>query len=194
MIKENNHCIYMHENKINHKKYIGQCAGNPERRWRTDGSGYLNRCPKFSDAIKKYGWDNFDHIILKENLTLEEANYWEAYYIAYYHTWIDDPQCWGYNLQKGGKNTIMSQETRKKLSLINSGEGNPHYGTHCSEETKKKLILKNGQKIKCIETGIIYNSMNEAERLTGIPNTNISKACRGLRKTAGGYHWEKIYE
>lgn len=88
----------------------------------------------------------------------------------------------------------MSEETKKKLSQINSGVNNPNYGKHRSEKTKEKLMLKNGQKILCIETGIIYNSMNEAERKTGIPNTNISKACRGLRKTAGGYHWRKINE
>ena len=34
--------------------------------------------------------------------------------------------------------------------------------------------------------------MSEAERMTGIPNSNISKVCKGERKTAGGYHWEVV--
>ena len=65
----NNHYVYFHKNKINGKMYIGQCKGAVERRWRSNGDGYINRCSKFSDAIKKYGWDNFEHGILKEKLT-----------------------------------------------------------------------------------------------------------------------------
>ena len=188
----NNHCVYFHKNKINSKMYIGQCKGAAERRWRSNGDGYINKCTKFSDAIKKYGWDNFEHGILKEKLTLDEANYWEEYYIQYYHTWVDDPECWGYNLQKGGKNTLMAEETKRKLSIINSGENHPQYGKHRTNETKNKIMLKNGIKIKCVEKNIIYNSMSEAERMTGVPNSNISKVCKGERKTAGGYHWEVV--
>ena len=35
-----------------------------------------------------------------------------------------------------------------------------------------------------------YHSTIEAERQTGIPNTNISSVCRGKRSTAGGYYWK----
>lgn len=44
----------------------------------------------------------------------------------------------------------------------------------------------------CVETQIIYESIAEAERLTGIKN--ISSCCRGERKMAGGYHWEYVEE
>ena len=86
----------------------------------------------------------------------------------------------------------MAEETKRKLSIINSGENHPQYGKHRTNETKNKLMLKNGIKIKCVEKNIIYNSMSEAERMTGIPNSNISKVCKGERKTAGGYHWEVV--
>lgn len=42
--------------------------------------------------------------------------------------------------------------------------------------------------VRCIETGIIYNSANYAERLLGI--SHISDCCRGKRETAGGFTWE----
>lgn len=35
-----------------------------------------------------------------------------------------------------------------------------------------------------------YNSMREAEKETGICNATISKVCRGLGNTAGGYKWK----
>lgn len=38
----------------------------------------------------------------------------------------------------------------------------------------------------------IYNSCADAERATGIPNTNIVKVCKGNtgRRKAGGYYWK----
>ena len=49
---------------------------------------------------------------------------------------------------------------------------------------------QNGRKImpvQCIETGIVYKSIMEAKRQTGI--SNICMACKGKYKTVGGYHW-----
>lgn len=68
--------IYMHTNKINNKKYIGQIKQNPERRWREGGKGYVDS-PKFWNAIQKYGWDNFEHEIIEViNGTSSEAARW----------------------------------------------------------------------------------------------------------------------
>ena len=51
---------------------------------------------------------------------------------------------------------------------------------------------KRSKPVRCIETGIIYASMSEANRQTGISYGSISNCCRGKRKTAGGYHWEYV--
>lgn len=42
----------------------------------------------------------------------------------------------------------------------------------------------------CVETGVVYASQTEAARETGIPQGNISRACRGLLGVAGNYHWK----
>ena len=95
--------IYKHTNKINGKVYIGQTLQKVSRRWR-GGSGYCGQ-PLFYNAIIKYGWDNFSHEILVSNIeTLEEANTLEIYWINYYHSYIYDPQCNGYNSTAGGDN------------------------------------------------------------------------------------------
>lgn len=77
-----------------------------------------------------------------------------------------------------------------------SGENNGMFGKHHSEESKelnRKAHLgknnKNSKAIICVETQIVYFSQGEAKRLTGINDTSINKVCRGVKNTAGGYHW-----
>lgn len=43
-------------------------------------------------------------------------------------------------LSESCKGRVITKETRKKLSQANSGENNPFYGKHHSEETKQKII------------------------------------------------------
>ena len=99
---ECNYKIYMHKNKINSKVYIGQTCRDLNKRFGSNGSGYVC-CPLFYKAIQKYGWDNFEHIILEDNIqTLEEANDKERYYISLYNSTNHD---FGYNIQIGGNDT-----------------------------------------------------------------------------------------
>ena len=155
MDNNKNYTIYMHKNKINGKMYIGQTCQKVEYRWE-NGTKY-DQCPVFYRAIQKYGWDNFEHIILKENLTLEEANYWEEYYISYYHTWVDDPQCNGYNLQKGGSNREIAEETKEKLrqNTLNLWK---------SEEHREKMSQKMKEKWQDPEMRQKFLNAHEAAR------------------------------
>lgn len=92
-------CIYLLENNINHKKYVGQTVQNPKSRWR-NGHGYTNQ-GAIGDAIKKYGWENFTHTVLEDNiLTQEEADEKEKYYIAFYDCFARNQN--GYNIAEGG--------------------------------------------------------------------------------------------
>lgn len=61
---------------------------------------------------------------------------------------------------------------------------NVNYGTRNARIGKTK-----GKPVICIETGVTYPSVMEAERQTGISNGNITQVCNGRRKTAGKYHW-----
>ena len=110
-VKRNNpkFCVYCHINKINGKRYIGQTCDLKER-WRCKGKNYFASV-KFFNAIKKYGWDSFEHIVLYENLTLEEANRIEEKLIEKYDTIKN-----GYNIKSGGENSVMSEESKKKMS------------------------------------------------------------------------------
>lgn len=58
------------------------------------------------------------------------------------------------------------------------------------EEWKKWAFSKKIQKeVICLETGVVYESVREAGRQTGINNSNVIQCCKGRYKSAGGYHW-----
>ena len=83
---------------------------------------------------------------------------------------------------KKGKSTkaIFTDEVKEILRQQKIGDKNPMYG-------KKPA---NSKKIINLDTMEIYNDMHEAMNKTGIAYQNISKVCRGIRKTAGGFRWQ----
>ena len=96
-----NYIVYKHTNLINNKSYIGITSQIPNLRWK-NGEGYASN-KMFYNAIQKYGWNNFTHQILDENLSFEEAQELEQYYIKYYNTYVYDTNSNGYNLTRGGE-------------------------------------------------------------------------------------------
>lgn len=92
--------VYCHENKKNGKLYFGITKCSTRRRW-GNGNGYKSQ-PLFYRAIKKYGWDGFEHIIVFTGLTEEEAKQAEIDLIREFHT--QDKNC-GYNITSGGDDT-----------------------------------------------------------------------------------------
>ena len=62
--------------------YIGLTKQKPEIRWGSNGFGYKKQ-PIF-DKICAFGWDNIKHVILKDGLTLNEAQTLEQSLIEKY--------------------------------------------------------------------------------------------------------------
>lgn len=85
------------------------------------------------------------------------------------------------NAKKGKK---LSEEVKKKISIANKGK-------KLTKEHIEKIKKNNTQKksIICVETGVIYESINEAGRQTHIDYRNIHRSCK-TNKIAGGYHWQ----
>ena len=94
--------VYKHTSPSG-KSYIG-ITNNPYKRWETQGKKYKKQ-PKFYNAIKKYGWDNFSHEILESNVSKAYAWNREQYYIKFYDS-INN----GYNVLSGGKDTEHLQD------------------------------------------------------------------------------------
>ena len=116
--------VYMHVSPSK-KVYIGiTCQKDLNRRWQ-NGQGYRTQI-RFYRAIQKYGWDNFEHIVLLNGVTKSEAEEKEIELIKKYDS--VNPQK-GYNIENGG-NCIgtHSEETKLKISKAQRGEKNHAFG------------------------------------------------------------------
>ena len=106
--------VYCHTSPSG-KKYIGM-SKNVKRRWEANGKNY-KMCTKFYNAIKKYGWENITHEILEENLTKEEAERLEEFYIKELDT-INN----GYNMLKSANDIseeLLLQSWWHKVLFMN---------------------------------------------------------------------------
>lgn len=108
--------IYMVRNKLNNHAYIGQSKNIKKRflshhlcEYKNESCSQYNT--KFYKALRKYGLDNFEIIILEE-CPEEELDKKEVYYIGMYNTFHN-----GYNSTEGGQfwsPNIHSKETEEK--------------------------------------------------------------------------------
>lgn len=94
-----------------------------------------------------------------------------------------------------GKKQPEELNRRRSLALV--GEKNHNYGKRMSEETRHKLRIAhkgrqppNKHPVRCVETGVVYESAKDAALRLGIDHSSITKCCRGARNICGGYHWE----
>jgi group I intron endonuclease len=107
----NNYCVYYHRNVLNDKLYIG-ISKDINKRWSANGNQY-KECKFFYRAIQKYGWDNFEHVILIENISKEIACVVEKELIEKYKTQNKE---FGYNLASGGFGGCTSKGQKHFLS------------------------------------------------------------------------------
>lgn len=183
--------IYGLRNKVNGKWYIGQ-SHNILERW--NAAYRYAKCkkqPKIFSAIKKYGYDSFDKIVLEEcsedQCALDSK---EEYWIKQYDS-VNN----GYNCRTGGSyggkfspdskkrmsiaklgtKRIFSEEHRRRISEAKKGKPNGREGTKWTEEQRNKIMATSNQRKEKVSKklkGIVFTE--ERRR-------NISKALTGKK-------------
>ena len=192
LAKDKKFIVYCHTNIFNNKKYIGVTSQKPNERWRK-GKGYKpNSAIRL--AFEKYGWDNFTHEILDVDLTKEEAEKKEIYYIGYYDTMAPK----GYNLTAGGMINILTPESRKKCS-------EKRMGVPLTEQHKKNISKGKDKYKKSVwmcdkkthERLMWFESLGTAAKyvintynVNKYAKSDISRNCRGKTNSAYGFYWE----
>lgn len=170
--------IYCIENLVNGKKYIGRGV-DIHHRWACHRSDLRKGKDSFhlQQAYNIYGPDEFKYYVLEEcERDNEILNRLERFYISLYKTYGFNGE-FGYNLSEGGLGSMgvkFTDERRKMMSEINSGEKHPNYGKHLSDETKKKIGLANSaiQLRKPSRSNLGKKSPSSASQYYGVVKTN----------------------
>ena len=179
-MEERNYKLYLHISPSNKRYYGITCRKRVQDRW-NNGKGYPHN-EHFTSAINKYGWENFEHIVLFDNLTKEEACILEQMYIALYDTM--NPK-YGYNNTSGGEHYIPSEHTRKKLSIA-------HKGITYTEELKKKIRKAKKGQTHTEETKRKISESEKGRTFTEETKRKISQSKKG--KTFTEEHKRKLRE
>jgi group I intron endonuclease len=144
--------IYCHINTVNGKLYVGQTHCGLVRRWRAHVTNALStstkrRCRAFHAAIRKYGPDAFEHVVLEDGLSVSEANTAEI-------RWIQLLNCrvpYGYNLAAGGLVNIDTHPTtrlrrriaaKKWLSELTADERSAMARKAAASQTREQRCAK----------------------------------------------------
>lgn len=210
--KEVKNVVYKITNEINGKSYIGRTTQRLKVRMDEHIRGNL----VISRAIKKHGRENFTIKVLFRSDNFDDLNKQEKILVKAHDTLLPN----GYNVVEGGYGTAgykHKEETKLKMSQ-NRGRyykednsfykkkhtkearkkmSNYHKGKKLTEEHKKKVALANRVKVINLNTKEVFNSVLEAAASVGVAPSNITRVCKGGRKTAGGsgwLHYEKYKE
>ena len=185
------------------KRYIGITSYKKvEYRW-NNGKGYKNNI-HFTNAINKYGWDNFEHIIIAKGLTEDEAKWLE---IELIREWDSTNQDKGYNVTMGGEGVNgyhhteqWKQDMSKRMSGENhpmygrTGELSPSYGRKHTEEEKQKMSENhcyngddscNAKPIILLNTKEIFPTIAKGARNYKLNRNGISQCCNNHQKKCG---------
>jgi len=151
-------CIYMVRNLVTGMAYIGQTK-DPHKRFNTHKNLAFgkrkNNYPLYVD-MRNYGIDNFEFIILEDNVPQEEMGNREKYYIEKYDTYNN-----GYNRTIGGHGVTgytHTEEARKKMSVAVSAA---MWKINTPERTKKIIAAQKGRKFSELHKQHIRESIGD---------------------------------
>jgi len=169
--------VYVHISPSN-KVYVGITSKTAKQRWR-NGKGYKRHQPLFYNAILKYGWDNFIHKVLFNNITEKDAKLIEIDLIYYYKKIGKS-----YNITDGGDGTRGRPNSEHARRLI-------------SEAQKKRPIEQYTLDGTYVQT---FESVVAASKAIGkaIYQNNHWYAARGLSRScnegtvAYGFRWKYV--
>lgn len=176
----------------NGKVYIGQTKQKLITRIRHHCAPSQTSCSKLKRAMLKYC--SFDVHVLSSNLSIEQMNVYEQFFIKAF----DSVRC-GYNLDSGGKNKFLSQETKDKISKANKGKkiSEAHKkaisiaqkNKEVSPDTRLKMSMsrKNGNSkrakmVVSVPDLRVFDTVKEAEEYYAIGNGKL------FRYYNGNYH------
>lgn len=160
------YCIYRITNKINGKTYIGQ------HKYTDLNDDYMGSGKILKQSIKKYGIENFEKEILYSRIQYKEtADDMEKFAIAKERV-IGKAE---YNIADGGQGGNLGEEVNKKISEAMKGKKKPPI----SEETRKKMSVANSGRHHTEETKRKISAGNKGKHRTEEQKRHHSEVTKG---------------
>ncbi len=211
--------VYKIENLINGKVYVGITKNGisgryPGSSWKSSSA----RSRLVKKAMAKYGADNFQIEVIEE-CDIELLAEKEVYYIQILSSFTP----YGYNLTTGGEHhKVVSDETRKKISMSKKGKSSWNKGITLSLERKlnhSKLMkgrstwnkgkktgkmtedaIKNSARahnkaVKCFDLHGNLVKVYESlvsTKMDGFAPCQVCLVCKGKAKTHRNYKFEYV--
>ena len=179
----NGRVIYMFVGPLG-KGYIGKSVTFKDRMSKHRRNAYAKKdgdwvCNSiWKKAIRRIGWDNLRVVILEFVGEEESLDDKERYWIAKLNTQYPS----GYNSNKGGGGRApgfeVSEETKAKLSAKAAKK----------PVTSRQILESYADGTQLVEF-VSYASATEAERKTGVHNSDIAACCLKKKKSAGNRFW-----
>lgn len=179
--------VYAAINSCNGKAYVGVTSRTLETRRAAHIASSKDTkntgCRVFKAAIKKYGVDAFDWVVLRECASLADALKAEIHFIS-----TLKPE---YNISSGGgagwAGMIRTPEWRAKISAANKGRKNsPETIAKIKAARPKDLFMK---PIVCLDDGNVFPCVRDAATFYGIGKRGISEALNGRQIRCGGKYF-----
>lgn len=213
-----NYFIYKITNTINGKVYIGETCTSIELRFKRH-YGQGSNCTKLKRAFNKYGVDKFEVSEIDHAHSQAEAFEKETFWIKYYDSVNNGYNVLYTNKEPANKKPkkVFCCETKEVFESVSAcarffqttcgvigsccnGRKATAKGKHfcfINEKGNPDLSkIKNVGpllcRVKCVETGEIFNSINEASKYFGINKSSISNCLNGKAPRAGKLHWIRL--
>lgn len=159
--------IYLIVNKTNGKTYVGQRKSSKE--WYEDK--YMGSGKYLKASQKKYGIENFEKFLIQYCYSKEETNKAERFWIAEYRSRGKAE----YNITDGGQGGNLGEEVNKKISEAKKGKKRPPI----SEETRKKMSVANSGRHHTEETKRKISDGNKGKHQTEEQKRHHSEVTKG---------------
>lgn len=196
--------IYKATNKTNGHCYIGFDCKWPYRKSAHKTAVKRGSTLVFHNAIRSYGWDNFEWEILEQSDNRERMlNERESFYINKYLSHYLKGN--GYNMTDGGEATfgwIPSDETKRKIGIANSRSTLTEEGRKIKSEYTKQNnpmddpTIRAKHRLKALESGTnsrkvtngikTYRSIREAQKDVG---TNYNTLYHWIANSKNGWKY-----
>ena len=190
--------IYKITNTVTGQFYIGKSV-DIKRRWTEHKTPKASGNDSLHSDMRKYGIDNFKFEVIeecdKEKLLERELHYIKTLKPFYNTVGKKVSPETRHKISVETKKWWDNLPEEKKQFVIQNNLKGPAKGHKVSLETRKKISEKvsekQKQKVRCIETGEIFNSVGEFEKAVGAHRGTCWSYWKGKIKTVKGYHVEK---